>query len=187
MSYPHGSIIEQIFAVRDIDKAIEAWSNVLGAGPFFLGESYIPAERSSRRGVPGPLSMKVAYGVSAGILIELVQPLPDDRSIYSEALAAAGDAPHGQALAFLVNLDWEEGCALMSSRYEEAMHVVTNVGGLRCTFFDARKDVGAYIEIGETAPQFLPAMIAAMKSCAADWDGQKVYNLQDVLKQTTTA
>lgn len=186
MLYPHGSIIEQIFVVRDLDAAIFAWSRALAAGPFFKGEAHIPAERSRRWGVPSPIRMRVAYGVSAGILIELVQPLPGDGSIYSEALATMQDAPHGQALGFLVNLDWEEGCALMSG-YPEAMHIVTNVGALRCAFYDARKELGVFIEIGEGARQILPAMIAGINRRKSGWDGQKIYALDDIMAQIPPA
>src|ERR1700709_2765012 len=108
MSYPAGSIIEQIYVVRDLDAAISSWSKMLAAGPFFEGRADIPAERCQRLETQAPLSMRVAYGVSAGILVELVQPLPGDGSIYSDELAMMDDMQHSRLVGFLVNLGWEE-------------------------------------------------------------------------------
>lgn len=182
MAHPHGCVLEATYIVRDIEAAMAAWMRSLGAGPFFLGEVYIPADRHKRRGVPGPLNMAVAFGLAGDLLIELVEPRADDRSVYAEALAAIGDAPHSQAINYVVNLGWDEGCALMSERYEEVLSAITNVDGLRCAMYDARKDIGAFIEVGEGIEQMLVPMIAAMKRRRAAWDGRRIYPLEEVFK-----
>jgi hypothetical protein len=182
MKYPHGCILEASYMVRDIHAAVDGWMKSLGAGPFFLGEVYIPADRHRRRGVPGPLSMDVAFGLAGDLLIELVQPRADDRSIYSEALGEIGTASHSQAINYVVNLGWSEGCALMSQQYEEVLHAVTNVDSLRCAIYDARQDVGAFIEVGEGIDQMLVPMIGAMKQCRSVWDGREIHPLEEVFK-----
>lgn len=176
-----GGILEIGYMVPDIHVAIESWMTVMGAGPFFIGETYMSAERHTCRGVPCPLSIKLAYGLSEGVLIELIEPKPDDRSIYSEALAASGNNPT-PAVNYVLNLGWEEGRTLMAPRYEEVLHVTTNVNDLRCIIYDARKDLGAYVEIGEGIQQMLLPMIEAMKRARATWDGRSIYPLEEIFK-----
>src|ERR1700712_581281 len=93
MLQPTGSIIELAHVVADMDAAIAHWTGTLKAGPFFVGEMRFP-EGHRYRGEPAMLAIRVAFGFSGGLLIELVQPLDGDRSVFAELLAARGPGYH---------------------------------------------------------------------------------------------
>ena len=77
--------------VRDMDRAIENYTNLLGIGPFRKME--IPLTRAEVRGRPVPLTLKLAMARLGDITLELVQAEPGD-NIYWEFLQQHGEAMH---------------------------------------------------------------------------------------------
>src|SRR3546814_10881195 len=70
MLQPPGSVIELCHVVDDMDKAIQHWTTIMGAGPFYVGA--MPFEKGHRyRGEPAVLALKVAFGFTGGLLIEI--------------------------------------------------------------------------------------------------------------------
>ena len=65
--------------------------------------------------------------------------------------------------------------------YPPALEATTNLGDLRCIVYDARADVGAFLEIGEGVKLISLPMIAAKKRARTTWDGKEIYSLKNVL------
>lgn len=69
---PEGSIVELCHVVEDLDKALAHWTRNLGAGPFFVFDvPVMPGQLYY--GEPTAVSMRVGFGFSGGVLIELLQ------------------------------------------------------------------------------------------------------------------
>jgi hypothetical protein len=142
MLQPPGSIIEFCHVVADMDAALAHWTGVLKAGPFFIGDMRME-EGHRHRGEPAVLAIRVAFGFSGGLLIELVQPLPGDQSVFGEVLAAHGPGYHH----VMLREDYDTAHArLLQQGFAIALENTTPLGE-RCTLFDTRAQNGGFIEV----------------------------------------
>ena len=142
MLQPPGSIIEICHVVADLDAALSHWTSVLRAGPFFTGEMRME-DGHRYRGKPATLAIHVAFGFSGGLLIELVQPLPGDQSVFAEALAERGPGYHH----VMLREDYDIAYARLAHQgFELALENTTPLGE-RCALFDTRALNGGFIEV----------------------------------------
>lgn len=165
MLQPEGSIVETCHVVRDMDAAIAHWTGTLKAGPFFCGEMRL-AEGHRNRGESAPLAIKVAFGFSGGLLIELVEPLEGDGSIFSEALAEHGPGFHH----VMLRGGYDEGRARLSAQgFPVVLETVTPLGE-RCAVFDTRVADGGFVEVMDLQIAF-EGMAQKMMAAHEGWDG----------------
>jgi hypothetical protein len=142
MLQPPGSIIELCYVVTDMDAALTHWTGMLRAGPFFVGEMRME-DGHRYRGKPAVLAIRVAFGFSGGLLIELVQPLPDDQSVFAEVLAERGPGYHH----VMLREDYDTAHArLLQQGFPIALENTTPLGE-RCTLFDTRTLNGGFVEV----------------------------------------
>jgi len=165
MLQPEQSVMEICHVVEDMDAAINYWINVIGAGPFFLGEMHL-TENQWYRGQPTEQAIQVAFGFSGGVVIELVKPLRDDLpSVFQDQLNEKGPSFHH----VMIRVDYDEGFKRLSEAgYEVGLHCVLP-GGERCTLFDTRKDNGGYIELMDMSPMMTRQM-ETMARAHREWD-----------------
>lgn len=163
MSYSKNAVIEVCYVTRDMDATLKYWIDVMGAGPFFVGDMAL-ADNQYLRGEPCTQSICVAFGFSGDMLIELVQPLDDRPSLFKEVLDDNGPGYHH----IMLRADYDEGVATLSD-YELAAHGELP-GGARYAMFDAREETGGFIEIMEMLPM-IKNQFANMEQAARDWDG----------------
>jgi catechol 2,3-dioxygenase-like lactoylglutathione lyase family enzyme len=80
--------------VRDIDKALEEYTNRMGIGPWWV-RLYAPPKLTDMRirGKEIPYSMKLAIAWTGSTMWELIQPV-DGPSIYKEFLDTHGEGLH---------------------------------------------------------------------------------------------
>lgn len=162
---PPGSIIELCHVVDDLDAALRHWSADLGAGPFFVGDMRFP-EGHRYRGEPAPLNIRVAFGFSGGLLIELVQPLDGDRSVFSEALNVRGPGYHH----VMLREDYDVGRArLEAAGFTAALESTTPLGE-RCVLMDTRAIDGGFVELMDLHIGF-GRLTEAMATAHEGWDG----------------
>ena len=82
--------IDQVgYVVRDLDKALQSFGPLFG--PFQLMES--PLEGTNYRGRPSDVTLKMAFGRSGPLEIELIEWVSGD-SPHKEALDAGGEGVH---------------------------------------------------------------------------------------------
>lgn len=166
MLQPPGSIIEICHVVADMDAALVHWTQTIKAGPFFMGEMRFE-QGHLYRGAPATLAMRVAFGFSGGLLIELVQPLPGDQSVFSEVLAKRGPGYHHMMLRD----EYDTAFARLSAQgFALALQSTTPLGE-RCALFDTGAVDGGFIEAMDLHIGF-GRLTEAMASAHEGWDGE---------------
>ncbi|MBO0801610.1 MAG: VOC family protein [Nocardiopsaceae bacterium] len=133
------------WVVRDCAAAQRELGERLGAGPFLSMGAESRFDAALVRGKPVPFSLRIAFGVLGGVLLELLEPL-DDRSPHAEFLAAHGEGMHH--LAFLVS-DFDE-------RLAGADLLIDGTGQgnpVRWAYLDAGHARGTVIELLERTPR----------------------------------
>lgn len=165
MIQPEGSILELCHVVRDMDRAIAHWTQVLGAGPFYVFD--VPAMAGqTHRGQPSSIDMQVAFGFSGGLLIELLQPTNDAPSVFREILESNGEGYHH----VLLRVPFDAGRARLESHGYEIAFSGSLPGGERFALFDTRADNGGYIELMDvTESSFGP--MQKIHAAHLAWDG----------------
>lgn len=163
---PKGTVLELCQVVRDIDKALDHWTKTIGAGPFFLFDvPVLPGQLY--RGEPTEVSMRVAFGFTGGLLIELLQQTNDTPSIFSEMLDARGDGYHH----VMLRVPYDDGVARLSGQGHEIAFSGQMPSGERFCLFDTRKADGSYIELMDISPT-MEDTIARMHRAHLAWDGK---------------
>jgi hypothetical protein len=165
MVQPEGSVIEICFVVSDIDAAIEQFGKFWGAGPFFTADMRF-LEGHKYRGEAAPLQIIVGFGFCGGLLIELVQPLDGDRSVFSEALGERGTSFHH----IVRREDFEAGYDRMTAMGFPVALESKTVFGERAVLFDTKTHNGAFIEVTDLNITFKP-LIAVVSEAHRNWDG----------------
>jgi hypothetical protein len=84
MSRMYGDIRQIAFVVRDIDHAMQYWTQVLGIGPFFVKRRITFSEFVYRESSTASPTVTIALANSGYIQIELIQQHDDTPSIYKE-------------------------------------------------------------------------------------------------------
>ena len=79
--------------VRDLQKAIEAYTKLFQWGPFEVIEREYTESASTYRGKPGNFRYRIGYTQLGPIQLEMIQPLRG-KTIYNEFLEARGEGFH---------------------------------------------------------------------------------------------
>jgi len=162
---PKGSVLELCQVVRDIDAALDHWTRTIGAGPFFLFDvPVLPGQ--IYRGRPTEVSMRVAFGFSGGLLIELLQQTNATPSVFTEMLDARGDGYHH----VMLRVPYDEGVARLSSQGHDIAFSGRMPGGERFCLFDTRKADGGYVELMEISFA-MEESLERMYRAHLGWDG----------------
>lgn len=181
MSLSYGSVIEVCYVTHNMEKAAEQWAKLVGAGPFYLMPMPETEFTAGDKQFIGRI--KAALGFSGTTLVELIEPQADSPSIFQEVLDANGD---GALHHVMTNVrpttaeDFEQICAgYIEQGLKPVLEFeVPNHG--RNTFFDARKELGAFIEVLQVPPQafdMLNLMQAAHLSTEAKKPFQSINDL----------
>lgn len=87
--------------VKDIQKTMENYWNILAIGPWDICEARPPLiSKRAYHGKPGQFAMKVATTMVGSVILELIEPMSGD-NIYTDFMAEHGEGLHH--LMFLVN------------------------------------------------------------------------------------
>jgi Glyoxalase/Bleomycin resistance protein/Dioxygenase superfamily len=158
MLQPPGTIIELCHVVTDMDTAIAHWSGDLGAGPFYVGEMRFE-KHHKYRGRDSVLAIKVGFGFLGGLLIELIEPLEGDDSVFSET----GPGYHH----VMLREGYDTGFARMSAAgYPLALENLTPLGE-RCALFETPS---GFVELMDLHLGF-EHLTGIMADAHVGWDG----------------
>lgn len=161
---PDGSILELCHVTRDIDKAIDHWTQVIGAGPFYVFD--VPAMPGQmHRGTPSNIDLRIAFGFSGGLLIELLQPLNDVPSVFREILETGGEGYHH----VLLRTDFDSGAARLEAHGYAAAFTGRMPGGERFALYDTLAGNGGFIELMDLTSTTLGPM-EMIHQAHLDWD-----------------
>ena len=165
MSRIFGEIAQLGYVVRDIDKALDHWVNVMGVGPFYYAKRFV-IETFSYRGKDLKVPFAVAIANSGPLQIELIQPLDDTPSMWNDFLSAGNEGLHHVAF-------WTTDFDSVLNRALNAGYKIGQQGlisGGRFAYFDAEAHGGTVIELSEqTGPK--AGFFKFVREAAADWSG----------------
>jgi len=162
---PEGSIIELCHVTRDLDAALLHWTRDLGAGPFFVFDvPVLPGQLYY--GKSTEVSMRVGFGFSGGVLIELLEQTNEGASPFRDYLEERGEGLHH----VMPRCDFDQGHARLSAAGHEVAYAGQMPSGERFCLFDTRAVNGAYVELMELSEAMLSSLTLMAKAHAA-WDG----------------
>jgi hypothetical protein len=160
-----GAIIELCHVTRDLDAALLRWTRDLGAGPFFVFDvPVLPGQLYY--GAPTQVSMRVGFGFSGGVLIELLEQTNDGASPFLDFLNERGEGLHH----IMPRTDFDLGYVRLSGAGHKVAFSGTMPSGERFCLFDTRASNGAYIELMDLSPTMLGSL-ALMEKAHINWDG----------------
>jgi hypothetical protein len=169
MSRIFGPIRQMAYVVRDIEKGMRHWIDVMGVGPFFYLENHA-APHSTYRGQPSNSRLSIAFAQCGPMQIELLQPMNDASSLLTDFLKTGREGL--QHVAF-----WTTTFAADIARYEALGYDVVQTGGMSGpnngnAFFagDGYPAVAHAIEISDISGT-KGAMFRRIAAAAEDWDG----------------
>ena len=168
MSRIFGSVAQNGYVVRDIEKSMERWLE-LGLGPrFYFGK--VEMDYFRHRGEPSEMEMSVAIANSGDLQIELIQQRNEAPSMYREFL----DAGHEGMQHMSYWTDDYQGL------YDRALSHGFEVGHEGCiggeqgrfAYFDTQWEPGTVIEISDiSGPKGI--FFQHVREVAAGWDGSE--------------
>ncbi len=167
MSRLFGPIRQVAYVVRDAQAAMDYWTRVMEVGPFFYFET-TPDQYSIYRGQPFRGRNIIALSQSGAVQIEIIQPLDEVESPFTEFLKSGRDGV--QHVAF-----WTEHYDADMARYLAAGYKVlmsARAGGpdTRLAYLERDAHSGPMIEISEVSgPK--GAFFRRIAETAATWDG----------------
>lgn len=163
-----GHVFQIAFVTPDDGKAVEYWSNKLGAGPFFEMPDQ-PLKSSHYRGRSfTDLRLKTFMGYWNEIVVEIMSPVNDTPSIFSDWIKAGHTGVHHMA----VMVDrFDESCHIMADSGFELVQE-GSIGDLaKMAFFDTLATGVPYLELVYLAPT-ARGVFEFMRNAAGSWDGK---------------
>ena len=167
MSTLFGKVCQNGYVVRDIEKALKFWTEVLRVGPFF----YVPEVKTDwfrYRGKDSPVEMSIALANSGDLQIELIQQRNDAPSMYLDFLER-----HGEGLQHMSY--WSTDYQSLYERAIDAGFVVGHEGRIggakgRFAYFETTGHAGTIIEISDVSGR-KGRFFEHIRAQAANWDG----------------
>jgi catechol 2,3-dioxygenase-like lactoylglutathione lyase family enzyme len=161
-----GAVMQLAYVPADFDAAVDYWTKVMGAGPFFALE-HVKLEDVKYHGQPSDIDFSMALGYWGDLQIELIRQHNDAPSIYKAWRDQSQEGLHhvcilvdDMALARAV-------CAEAGAEVVQEAHVP---GGGEVIYADAGGGPGTLVEILKPGPGSR-AFFAMMREAARGWDG----------------
>lgn len=162
-----GEVMQMAFVPSDFDAALKHWTEVIGAGPFFLLPNVtLPGGRY--RGEPSDPVFTMALGYWGDMQIELIRPENDAKSIYRGDYGVADRLHHVCALVDSIAEARSRCKAIGVEIIFEAP--VGDTGGV--IYADPGTGPGNLVELLEPQPG-TRELFAMMRDAARDWDGSE--------------
>ena len=89
LALPEGSVTQTAYVVRDIERHAAEWTRLTGAGPWFT----LAPELANMvyRGHSTQAKYRLAMAFVGATMLELIQPLDEEPSIFREILDERGE------------------------------------------------------------------------------------------------
>jgi hypothetical protein len=163
---PEHGIFQMAYVVGDIQDAMAQWTRDLHVGPWFLLDRFT-GDDPIYRGAPSQAAVAIAMGFAGHMQIELLQPLDDHRSVYSETIDRQGYGFHHYGIG---SRDFEGDIAHYEAQgYELAFRAGVPTGG-SVGYMDTKGALPGFlevIELGDVMEQVFTGFYAA----SLGWDG----------------
>ncbi|PKQ07787.1 MAG: glyoxalase [Alphaproteobacteria bacterium HGW-Alphaproteobacteria-11] len=167
MSRFFGKVCQNGYVVRDIEAALEHWTEVLGVGPFFYIDR-VKCDWFTYRGKPSPVEMSIALANTGDLQIELIQQRNDAPSMYLDFLNAGREGlQHMSYWTVNYQADYDRALAAGYKVGHEGQ-----IGGEqgRFVYFDTETHPGTVIEMSDISGA-KGKFFAHIRRAAESWDG----------------
>jgi hypothetical protein len=155
--------------VKDIERAIDHWVNVLGVGPFYYIKK-VPIDWFKHRGVEQDLSLSIAMANSGNLQIELIQQRNDAPSMYVEFLSQFGEGlQHMAYWSTDYQHDYDKALAGGLTIGQEGQ--INGPQG-RFVYFDTQLHPGTVIELSDISGG-KGKFFEHIRQASLDWDGSR--------------
>lgn len=163
-----GQIMQMAYVPADFDAALDHWTRVVGAGPFFALE-HVRLEDVRYRGAPSDPDFSMALGYWGDMQIELIRQHNDAPSIYKSWRDQGLEGLHH--VCMLV-----DDVAAARAVCEGVGAVVAQegrvAGGGGVIYVDTGGGPGTMVEILQPGPG-TRELFAMMREAARGWDGSQ--------------
>jgi hypothetical protein len=169
MSRIFGQVCQNGYVVRDIDKAMKHWIEVMGVGPWFHVER-VKMDWFRHRGVDSSPEVSIALANSGDLQIELIQQRNDAPSMYKEFLDAGHEGL--QHMSY-----WSRDYQAL---YDKALQLGFKIGHEgqiggpqgRFAYFDTQAHPGTVVEISDISGG-KGRFFEKIREIAKTWDGSE--------------
>jgi len=161
-----GPVMQMAYVPRDFDAALTFWTEVIGAGPFFVipSASLIDAQY---RGQPTDADFSLALGYWGDMQIELIKPLDEHRSIFNEWRDVGKEGLHHLCI---LTEDMARARKICGQVGAKVLQEATVPGGTQVIYVETGGGDGTIVEILEINPSS-PDVFAVFKAASVNWDG----------------
>jgi hypothetical protein len=164
---PMGGIAQTAFIVPDLNEAMTHYARDCGAGPFFVLPNFLQPGQVYR-GAPSTADVTIAMGFAGHMLLELIQPLDRNPSVYQETIALRGYGFHHWGIPFTDVYAAEQD--YHARGYETAYKAAVPTGG-EVIFLDNGSGArDGFIELLPVTPGMDEAFTRFWRA-SLDWDG----------------
>lgn len=161
-----GEIMQLAYAPADFDAALQHWTTVMGAGPFFAID-HVRLENVKYRGAPSDIDFSMAIGYWGDLQIELIRQHNDAPSIYKAWRDEGREGLHH--VCILVD-DMERSRAVCARAGASVAQEGLVAGGGEVIYVDTGGGPGTMVEILKPGPGSRE-FFAMMREAARGWDG----------------
>jgi catechol 2,3-dioxygenase-like lactoylglutathione lyase family enzyme len=143
-------LFQHAYLVNDLERSIDHWCRLFGAGPFIVTEHH-RAQEFTYRGTDQEADVSYAFGYLGDLMIQFIVQHDDTPSIYREMFAPGEEGFHH--VAVLVHDFPAERRRLLDLGFEAACELHAN--GVDASYFDTRAATGSFTEIHGDPPRIL--------------------------------
>ena len=159
-------IFQYAYLVNDLDAAAHRWVNLFGAGPFFTARHHLAEGYFRYRGDPTEADVSYAFGYCGPVQIQLIAQYDNKPSIFRDMFRQGEEGFHHVAI---LGTDFpNDKQHMLDNGLDLAVEMWS---GADVVYFDARPQVGCFVEIHGTSPAVL-AMFEGWKRAHDEWDGK---------------
>ncbi|MBY8862301.1 VOC family protein [Nocardia sp. CA2R105] len=160
-----GPLMQHGYVVADAAKAAAEWSERLGIGPFYLLPTVV--EDYLYRGTKSKLDLLVGMSYWNDIQIEVIQPVGDGESLYTEAVRTGSGALNHQAV-LVSNIN----VVVRDSNLEKFVVHRGSSAGLAFLYLENYLPDGSHLELIDADARILRTFDAVQTLCRT-WDGSR--------------
>ena len=162
-----GSLVQNGYVVRDLERSMEHWTRVVGVGPFFVLE-HIQFGDVFLRGAPMKIDLTVGVAYWGEVQVELIYQHDTAPSIYTEFAAEKGEGlQHVGVMTDSVERHLEE----LAQHGVKPVQWGATAAGIRFAYLNTDQHPGGMIELIERGPA-IDAFFSMAHDAARNWDGR---------------
>jgi methylmalonyl-CoA/ethylmalonyl-CoA epimerase len=172
MSPRFNPIVQNGYVVRDLERSMRHWTEVVGVGPFFVLE-HIAFGDVFLRGKPMSIDLSVGVAYWGDVQVELIFQHDESPSIYTEFKAAKGEGlQHVGVMTDCV----EEHLGQLKPHGVEPVQWGATASGIRFAYVNTDQHPGGMIELIERGPA-IEGFFGMARAAAQKWDGRDPIRL----------